>query len=413
MTIIEFFDKAAIENIAGALLCQPDRVILVGNNEKKMKKSILDYQAVLDARDPGNTVKFIPKSVRPDDLQCIIQALCDIVETHEDCVFDLTGGDDLYLVAVGVVMARYEGKVQCHRFNFRSDKLCDCDADKKVCATGDYLLSAEHQIRIYGGELVEDANRDPRTYPWRFDRDFLCDIDSMWEICREDPSQWNAHVGTINNICDLFDIHEGLDVSFDQSAAISGLNGRGLRYALTPRILYGLQKHGIIRGLVLQDTVSFTFKNEQVRRCLTVGGQILELAMAAKLMALKNRDGSPLYHDVRVGAVIDWDGSDRSSEYRTINEIDILAMRGCIPLFISCKNGSFDVEELYKLDAVAERFGSHYAKRILIATELDKLEDKAEYIRARAADMGIRIIDKLDEVSDMEADKTLRSLKDV
>ena len=35
MTIIEFYDKAAIENIAGALLCDPDRVILVGHNKKK------------------------------------------------------------------------------------------------------------------------------------------------------------------------------------------------------------------------------------------------------------------------------------------------------------------------------------------------------------------------------------------
>ncbi len=40
MTIIEFYDKNAIENIAGALLCAPERVIFVGDKHKKMEKSM-------------------------------------------------------------------------------------------------------------------------------------------------------------------------------------------------------------------------------------------------------------------------------------------------------------------------------------------------------------------------------------
>ena len=85
-------------------------------------------------------------------------------------------------------------------------------------------------------------------------------------------------------------------------------------------------------------------------------------------------------------------------------------MKDSIPIFISCKNGNFDVDELYKLNTVAERFGSGYAKKVLIASELDKLGYKAEYIRARAEDMRIRLIEDVDRMEDAELDRLLRSL---
>lgn len=47
MTIIEFFDKASIENIAGALLCEPKQVILVGDKRKQLERTKSLYQNIL------------------------------------------------------------------------------------------------------------------------------------------------------------------------------------------------------------------------------------------------------------------------------------------------------------------------------------------------------------------------------
>lgn len=408
MTIIEFYDKAAIENIAGALLCDPDRVILVGHNQKKMQKSILAYERVLAGK--GKAVEFIPRSVTQNCLQGIIDLLTELVETYEDCVFDLTGGEDLYLVAVGTVMSRYEGRVQCHRFNFRNDKLYDCDADGNVCAVSSFDITVEDQISIYGGELVTDPGCELCTYPWQFSRDFTCDIESMWEICRKDPRLWNAHIGTLGDICETFISSEDLAVTFDRDTAKTVMKQKGVPYAFLPGIMFGLQKHGLIRDLVLQDTVSFTFKNEQVKRCLTVAGQILELAIASRLRSITDKDGLPLYNDVRVGVVIDWDRTDENDTYRTVNEIDILAMKGSIPIFISCKNGWFDVNELYKLNTVAERFGNEYARTVLVTTELSQTDERAKYLRARAKDMNVRFVENPDSITEKELEKELRSL---
>ena len=43
MTIIEFYDKTSLDNIAGALLCNADHIILIGDNRKKMEKSKVAY----------------------------------------------------------------------------------------------------------------------------------------------------------------------------------------------------------------------------------------------------------------------------------------------------------------------------------------------------------------------------------
>ena len=310
-----------------------------------------------------------------------------IAEECENCVFDLTGGEELYLVAVGAIMERYKGRVQCHRFNFRNDTLNDCDADGNVCDSKSFDISIEDNINVYGGEIVVDSQREIYTYPWEFNEDFQYDIETMWDICRKNTRLWNAHVGTLGAICELFDMQDTLSVSFEKDLATSVLKQRGIKFVCVAWIMYELQKHGLIRSLVMQDTISFVFKNEQVKQCLTIAGQILELAVAKTMCSIKDKNGAPLYHDVKVGVVIDWDRAEEDEEYRTINEIDVVAMKGSIPIFISCKNGDFDANELYKLNTVAEHFGNKYSKKVLISTELDKLGEKPDYIRARMDDM--------------------------
>ena len=127
------------------------------------------------------------------------------------------------------------------------------------------------------------------------------------------------------------------------------------------------------------------------------------------MMSLKDKNGSPLYHDVRVGVVIDWDGGGSADGHRTINEIDVMAMKGAIPVFISCKNGTFDVGELYKLNTVAQRFGDKYSKKILVTPKLEN-SSKYEHVFARMSDMGIRPITNVAEKDDAQTARILRSL---
>jgi len=222
MTIIEFFDKALIENIAGALLCEPQQIILIGDGGKQLGRARSLYQNILARNNITTEISY--KSVNRNNLQGIISLLEQIVVAHEDCIFDLTGGEELYLVAVGTIMERYKGRVQCHRFNFKNNTLNDCDADGNVCNSKSFDISIEDNINIYGGEIVTDPQEEIYTYPWDFNEDFQHDIEVMWEICRKDTRLWNAHVGTLGAVCELFELQDTLSVSFEKDLAVLALS---------------------------------------------------------------------------------------------------------------------------------------------------------------------------------------------
>ena len=43
MTIVELYDPVNLENIVGAMVCAPERVVIVGDDVKKINKSIERY----------------------------------------------------------------------------------------------------------------------------------------------------------------------------------------------------------------------------------------------------------------------------------------------------------------------------------------------------------------------------------
>lgn len=405
MTIVEFFDIASLENICSALLCQPDKVIMIGHDSGRLKHTIDLYTDIVRSKNINTEFSFA--AVSKNNLNSIVNKLEEIVaENPSDCIFDLTGGDDLYLVAVGIIMEKYRGRVQCHRFNFMNDKLSDCDADGKVLKAKSFELSVADNIAIYDGKILTDGEH--YTYDWDFNDDFLKDIGRMWTICAKKPGLWNLQIGAIGAICDTFIMPSDLEVLFYQDDAEEALRQNHVKYACIPWFLGELQKKGLISALDIGEKVYFKFKNDQVKKCLTIAGQALELQVAKTLRLAKDKDGSPLYNDVKVGSVINWGYKDDNDS--TINEIDVIAMKGVIPIFISCKNGFFDSNELYKLNSVADKFGNKYAKKILICTELDKLGSAAEYLVARMDDMNIRCIDNVDQMPEREFEQILASI---
>lgn len=409
MTIIEFFDKAAIENVLSALLCAPERVVFIGDSTKQMKRSLEAYREVL--KDRGLPVELLCRSVRKNDLGAIVEVLTQIVEQEAVCVFNLDGGEDLYLVAVGMVAQMYPDKVLLHRFNVRNNTIIDIGADGTDQLASPIEISIAENVRIYGGSVVGWDRHTDGTYDWQFDGEFRRDLEAMWQICRRDPKDWNNMINTLD--CVTTRITQPDDNSFraDGKSARATLKRSGDRYVVEKDILEALEKAGLIRNLsMLDDCVEFDFKNRQVRKCLTKAGQVLELVVHAAALDARDGDNKAMYNDVRSGVYIDWDAClEPDGQADVSNEIDVFLMKGAVPVFISCKNGFVDVDELYKLSHVAHRFGSRYARKVLVATRLGD-QSSCEYIRARAQDMGIRVIENLADLAPEGRSRLLASL---
>lgn len=399
MTVIEFFDReSAVENIASALICKPEKVVFIGSNAKRMKKCVENYNSVLQAR--GIEVDFSFRTVGRNNLGAIVSAIEDVVSENGECKIDIGGGDELFLVAVGTVLEKHKDKVEIRRFNVNNNYVSDCNSDGCVLKKAVFNLGVDENIRIYGGRVIYSNEKANSTVRWNFNDEFVSDIKAMWEICRKNAGAWNAQANTVSKLCNECFDESDLRISVKSERIQKGI-------FISKEIFSALEECGVIKDLQFGERFSFRFKNKNVMKCITKAGLLLELIITVIAKDLKDGEGY-VYNDVGTGVYIDWDGVVNGEGCADVeNEMDVILMKGMIPVFISCKNGAVDSDELYKLSVVSERFGGKYVKKVLVATRLDEMGYKAEYIRARAKDMGIRVVENIDTLNEKELCETV------
>jgi len=95
---------------------------------------------------------------------------------------------------------------------------------------------------------------------------------------------------------------------------------------------------------------------------------------------------SGIFNDVVSSAVVRWD--DTTGHGSVSNEIDVMATRGVVSLFISCKTSHIHTEALNELAILRDRFGGKGAKAAIVSTERCNAA-----ARHRAAQLGIAVID--------------------
>lgn len=416
MTFIEFFNGTDSENIISCLTCVPDRVIIFGNDSDLMEKRKNKYAKVFS--DRGHNIEFIVKSAPKNRLDIVIQKLTETVNTYDDCVFDITGGDELLILGLGMVYcANRDKNIQIHKINIESNVIYDCDMDGKTVYRDAPALSVEENIRIFGGDVIYGSVDEEKTYQWDLTPDFLRDVELIWNICKRDPGYWNTQIGVFDVLNSIGNVSEdGVTLSARMIPLENELKRRKAKYIKAPGIIADLMKKGLITQFDDEDgeSIKVGFKNPQVKRCLTKAGMALEIKVFAMVKPLCDNRGQLVYNDALNGVAIDWDGVCHNEQcehiYDTENEVDILLMHNAVPIFVSCKNGNFSAEELYKLNTVANRFGGKYALKVLIATTLDNMKETGCYIRQRAKDMDIKVIDDLHRLDDKRILERLNAL---
>lgn len=415
MTAIEFYDRTPIENVISSLTTVPDKIIFIGD-EKVMRKRMHIYREFLEKR--GLSIELACRDINKYNLNDIVDTLSDIVETEDECTFDLTGGEDLVLVAMGIVFQKYSHKnIQMQRFSVSKGVITDCDNDGNLVYTGSPKVSVEENIMLYGGGIRYTDGYDSRTYQWDLSEEFINDIEAMWEICLKNPGIWNTQLNIIGAFEEFADEDDPLRVSVNMTDVKKFLSDNGMKYVSVYPLLKTLAQKNLINYYKDDgDEISFVYKDEQIKRCLIKAGTVLELKVLIVAKSIKDENGDDFYNDCVNGVYIDWDGELHNAgdeKKDTENEIDVVLMRGITPVFISCKNGGIKDEELYKLDAVSNRFGGPYVRKALIATYVGKKADSMKYFEQRAADMNIELIYSVHEMNDAQFVKKIRNLVNV
>lgn len=412
MTFIEFFDKNVAENICTCLSYMPERVILLGDKYELLNKHANRYGEVLKNR--GCDVEFICRTVNKNNIKIIIEVLLDIIDSYDDCVFDVTGGDDLQLVAIGMVwQMRKEKNIQIHRFNFNNNTVTDCDLDGVNVVSESPYLTVSENIKVHGGDIVYDTVKQGGTHLWNLDEELIRDIDLIWDVCKNNTVGWNSYTNMLG-IVEKYreDNNDPMTTVADQHKIVSTLKNKSVVFGEKNTIVKKLKNAGILRDYKSKDgKITVIYKNQNVKTILTKAGLALEMKTYALASILKDDLGAFVYNDVMTGVFIDWDGRihHEGKGYDTENEIDVIMMHGMIPVFVSCKNGQLTMDELYKLNAVADRFGGKYAKKVLIINSLDTKSDFSKHLMQRAIDMNIRTVVNMQQMTENELKRIFKS----
>ena len=176
ITCIEFFDSTDIENICVALTGTIDRIILFGSRKTPMDAAKKHYEKVLAARKYNTQISV---EVVKDNCENFFAAVVDGIEqlalrygTGTDaegrenvCMFDLTGGEDLPLVAAGIVYERVRERcnIQMHRFNLATTKPEKLVVNFDETSAQTFLegfqpqLSVAEYLRFAGAKVIEEA----------------------------------------------------------------------------------------------------------------------------------------------------------------------------------------------------------------------------------------------------------------
>lgn len=441
MTIVELIDSAPIHNIMGALSFSATKIIYAGCiNEDKFNKRYLGTIKRFYASKGIDNIELEYVQVIRNDFNDIKEHFEKIADENPYCYFDISGGEDIMLAVAGYIFLKKQN-VHLYQVNPETNRIYlfsnESDADgnpvpvKKTINT-DISNTVEQNILAHGGVVVYDDRRKDGTHRWQYTLPFLNDIDVMWDICctevipnpdddkKLSPTRlWNVvtlALGTFEKNSEKTSNPLELKLDAEKYAKVIKNNGG---FELIDTYLQLFAKKGLITlgKEYSENMIHIIYKDIQVKLCLTKAGTILEMKT---FLTCENLISSR-FTDCMTGVTVDWDGiihkEADAEEFNlmtdeekaaviedTVNEVDIMLMKGVIPYFISCKNGKFDANELNKMYVVRDKFGTGYGKMIIVTTDFDKFtgDYTIEYLRQRAADMGIDIIENVHEMSSDE-----------
>lgn len=128
-----------------------------------------------------------------------------------------------------------------------------------------------------------------------------------------------------------------------------------------------------------ENRIKVFFKNTYIKSFIFKSGTWLEIVTKNLINDIKEID------EVKNGVMFLW--NDKSKVVR--NELDVIAMKDCIPICISCKDSDkYNEDTLNELKVYSEKIGGENAFKILVATK----EPVKNSVKIRAKEMGINII---------------------
>ena len=384
-TLIELYDERAIENVLAADMFRPQRIVYLCPTEvaqsRERQEQIGDF-----FRHRGWNPELIFVEASQYKVDRILRQLLVISEKYPDCALDVTGGSDAELFAAGLFAAKANVRVFTYsRKQNRFYNISGADfADNLPC---NISYSVKDFFLMAGGTLLP-GRVDNRTL-----KEYLVDIDPFFNCFLQYRRDWTNIITYMQRVSPA---EYGQTPSMHVQGNYIVKGERGGRISAKEDALLSLESIGFLRDLniVSGEKVSFRFRDVNTRAWLRDVGSVLELYVYKACL------DAGIFNDIISSAVVRW--NEVLGHSSIINEIDVMATRGVVPLFISCKVSDIKTEALNELAILRDRFGGKGAKAAIVST--GRCNAAA---RHRAAQLGIAVIDR----DELESGKLAYRLK--
>ena len=389
-TLIEIYDDRPMENVLSTEVFRPERTVFICPENVAasgpMKKAIRQYFAW---RGVEVECEFVPVDIL--SAEALEATLREVLGRYPDCVLDISGGGDTALFTAGMVADRTDVPAFTYSrrkntfFNVRGASF----AEKVPCPV---RMDCASCFLMAGGEML----------PGREDNALLQsamgDISALWQVYTRFRTVWTRQVTYMQRIS-------------QQGQAAGSLHAEGNRTVKGDRgrvtadgaLLSALAGCGLIRDLRTgEDHVSFEFKSPLVRFWLRDVGSALETKVYRECVR------SGIFDDVCLSAVVNWEAREKGNKQVT-NEIDVMAVRGVKPVFISCKATEIRTEALNELAILRDRFGGEGSLAVIV-TSVSLSSRGCRAMLARAQELNIRVISALEDGEDGAIGSRIRKL---
>lgn len=368
-TLIELYDDRPLENVLATQMFLPKRTVFLCSRE--VFTSSLKQQAIrryLEGKGCTGEITYVQADMySAGDVERALEA---VIESCGECVMDITGGTDAALFACGAINARkgtpaftYSRKANCfysiHEAPFGAQKPCELK------------LSVEDGFIMAGG-AVKQGRVDNAVLG-----KYLGFFKPFFDVFLRFKREWISIVTYMQRAS----APVNGEISCEVDAPYSVKGDRGM-VQCNEQALEALRRMGFIRQLSIESgrRVQFRFRDLQVRAWLRDIGSVLETYVYKTCLDAR------VFDDVATSVVVDWEGDLKQSN--VTNELDVMATKGVVPFFISCKTGEIKTEAINELAVLRDRFGSGLARAAIVSAS------KCQHInRHRANELDISVID--------------------
>lgn len=164
---------------------------------------------------------------------------------------------------------------------------------------------------------------------------------------------------------------------------------------LLDKILSKLKEMNEINYRKENDKITVNFNNYYLKAFIFKSGTWLEIETNKLINSIEEVD------ETKNGVMFLWDDENQSVR----NELDVVAVKDSVPIFISCKDSDkYNEMALNELNVYATKFGGENAYKILVATK----EPIKSPVKIRAKEMGIHLI-----IFDGNEEKLIKKVKEI